>query len=146
MPSIFSQVRKMRQRGRVSAASQSVVIIDALKKISRADAPCDLTDEQSVEWWAIVNRMPAAWFPRETHCLLAQLCRHIVRARRLAQLINAMEKASEFDFVQYHSLLRAEEEQSRAIASLATRLRITQQSTYDKSKKKPVDVKRPWET
>jgi len=52
----------------------------------------------------------------------------------------------EFDFAQYHSLLQAEEEQSRAIASLTTKLRISQQSTYDKSKKKPVDVKRPWET
>ena len=136
----------MKQRGRVSAASQSVVIIDALTTIARPDAPCDLTDEQSAEWWAIVNRMPADWFPRETHCLLAQLCRHIVRARRLAQLINAMEKANGFDFAQYHSLLGAEEEQSRAIASLTTKLRISQQSTYDKSKKKPADVKRPWET
>jgi hypothetical protein len=61
-------------------------------------------------------------------------------------MINAAEKVNEFDLAQYHSLLRAEEEQSRAIASLATRLRITQQSTYDKSKKKPLDVKRPWET
>jgi hypothetical protein len=52
-----------------------------------------LTDEQATEWWAVVNRLPADWFPRETHALLIQYCRHVVSARRVAQLLTQAESA-----------------------------------------------------
>lgn len=133
----------MGTRGRKSGAELSVV--SPIETISRPDAPYDLTDEQVDEWWAIVNRMPADWFPRETHPMLAQLCRHIVRARRLSQLLNAMERKPEFEMKDYRDLLRSEEEQSRAIASLSTKMRISQQATIDKRKTKPVSAPKPWE-
>jgi hypothetical protein len=47
--------------------SPEVATVSAIETIARPDAPYDLTDEQSDEWWAVVNRMPADWFPRETH-------------------------------------------------------------------------------
>jgi hypothetical protein len=114
-------------------------------EIQRPDAPYDLTDEQSQEWWAVVNRMPADWLPRETRGMLAQYCRHVVRARRVAQMLDAMERADDFDVKEYRELLKAEAEESRAIASLATRMRLSQQSTYDRKKSKPVTMRRPWE-
>lgn len=117
--------------------SQSAIAVPTVVAVERPDAPYDLTDEQTAEWWAIVNRMPADWFPKETHPLLAQYCRHIVRARRLAQLIDAAEKGEQLDVKEYRDLLRSEEEQSRALSTLATKMRISQQTTYDKSKKKP---------
>jgi chaperone required for assembly of F1-ATPase len=83
--------------GRPSLASQTVSAISKLDVIQRPDAPYDLTDEQAQEWWAVVNRMPADWFPRETHGMLAQYCRHVVRARRVAQMLDAMEKSDDFD-------------------------------------------------
>jgi len=55
--------------------------------ILRPEAPDDLTDEQSEEWHAIVNTMPADHFMRGNFPLLSQLCRHIVASRRIAQLI-----------------------------------------------------------
>lgn len=135
----------MATRGRKSIASLTVA--PPLETVARPDAPYDLTDEQSDEWWAVVNRMPADWFPRETHAMLAQYCRHVVRARRIAQLLNAAEGGKEFDVKEYRDLLRSEEEQSRAIASLATRMRLSQQATYDKAKAKGKagGVKKPWE-
>lgn len=135
----------MGSRGRTSSAALSVKAATVVEAIQRPDAPYDLTDEQSEEWWAVVNRMPADWFPRETHAMLAQYCRHVVRARRIAQLLNAAESAKDFDVKEYRDLLRSEEEQSRAIASLATRMRISQQATYDKSKAKPSAPRKPWE-
>jgi hypothetical protein len=136
----------MKTRGRDSSASREIAhVTGPVETVPRPDAPYDLTDEQSQEWWAIINRMPADWFPRETHPMLAQLCRHIVRARRLAHLLNEAEKAEGFDVKEYRDLLRSEEEQSRAIAALSTKMRISQQTTYDKSKKKPTSGKNPWE-
>lgn len=135
----------MGSRGRTSGAALSVIGPGGIETIRRPEAPSELTDEQASEWEAIVNRMPADWFPRETHPMLAQYCRHAVRARRLAQLVDAAEKAEEFDVKEYRDLLRSEAEQSGALMSLATKMRISQQTTYDKSKKKPSGSKKPWE-
>jgi hypothetical protein len=136
----------MKTRGRDSAASQEIAAI-APTSIQRPDAPYDLTDEQSEEWWAIVNRMPADWFPRETHGLLAQFCRHIVSARHVAQLITDCEKAKPFDIDQYNKLLGMQEREGRALSSLATRMRISQQGSYDKKKAKGGSTieSAPWE-
>lgn len=134
----------MGTRGRKSAASLAVAV-SPLETVPRPDAPYDLTDEQAQEWWAVVNRLPADWFPRETHATLAQYCRHVVRARRLAQLIDAAEKSAEFDLKEYRELLASEEVQSRAMSSLATRMRMTQQATFDKEKKKPAPSRKLWE-
>lgn len=136
----------MAKRGRVPAASLAVASIATIETIERPDAPYDLTDEQADEWWAVVNRMPADWFPRETHGMLAQYCRHVVRARRLAQLLNKLETSEDVDVKEYRDLLRSEEEQSRAISSLATRMRISQQATVRAEQaRKPTMMKKPWE-
>ena len=137
----------MAKRGRPSAASLEIATVSTVETISRPDAPYDLTDEQSEEWWAVVNRMPADWFPRETHGMLAQYCRHVVAARRVSQLIAACERADELDVEQYDRLLKMQEREGRAISSLATRMRISQQATVRAEQaRKPSQVKKPWES
>ena len=134
----------MTSRGRVSSAALATV--GKLETVARPDAPYDLTDEQVDEWRAVVSRMPADWFPRETHAILAQYCRHVVRARRVSQLLTEMEKSKDFDVKEYRDLLRSEAEQSGALMSLTTKMRLAQQSTYDKSKRKPGVSRKPWES
>lgn len=133
----------MGTRGPKSAASLSIAA--PVEVISRPDAPYDLTDEQTEEWWAVVSRMPADWFPRETHSLLAQYCRHVVSARRVAQLINDAEKSEAVDVGLLDQLYKMQEREGRAMSSLATRMRLTQQTQYDKSKKRGSQVRKPWE-
>jgi hypothetical protein len=136
----------MGNRGRVSAAALTVIGPGGIETVRRPEPPIELTDDQAEEWRAIVNRMPADWFTRETVPLLVQYCRTIVRARRLAQLLNNTEKSEELDVKEYRDLLRSEAEQSGVLMSLATKMRISQQSTYDKSKKKPAGgTTRPWD-
>lgn len=136
----------MKKRGRKSAASSELAIASAVETISRPDAPYDLTDEQAQEWWAVVNRMPADWFPRETHGMLTQYCRHVVAARKVAQLITKSEKSRSFDVDEYDRLLKMQEREGRAISSLATRMRISQQATVRaESARKPDMIDNPWE-
>lgn len=136
----------MKQRGRDSAAAQEIAAIAPVTSLQRPDAPYDLTDEQSEEWWAVVNRMPADWFPRETHGMLAQYCRHVVSARRVAQLIEKAEKAKSFDVDEYNKLLAMQEREGRALSSLATRMRMSQQGSYDAKRTKGKTVsENPWE-
>jgi hypothetical protein len=79
------------------------------------------------------GRPTASW--RSTYAITA--------ARRIAQLIEEMapDRVRDFD-----RLLKAQERESQWIASLATRMRLSQQSSYDKSKRKPVEpAEKPWE-
>ena len=131
---------------RPSAASLAVIGPSGIETIRRPEPPSELTQEQAIEWRAVVNRMAADWFPRETHGLLVQYCRLVVRARRLAQLIDMEEQSDEFNAKKYRVLVRAEEGISRAICSLATKMRISHQPTVrqDLARKPKLTAKNPW--
>lgn len=136
----------MAARGRKSAASMEITIPSNVEVVHRPQPPNELTPEQQDEWCAVVDRMPADWFPRETHGLLVQYCRHVIAARRIAQLIAKTEKAKAFDVDVYDKLLKMQEREGRAISSLATRMRITQQATVRaESARKPEQLAAPWE-
>jgi len=128
----------MAQRGRKSAADLAIVRSNSISAISRPSPPKELTTEQANEWLQVVNRMPADWFPRETHGLLAQYCRHVVSARRVADLVESLlsgETESSDWLGDFDKLLKMQEREGRAISSLATRMRISQQAQYSKDKK-----------
>ena len=120
------------------------LIAQPVEQIQRPDAGYDLNDEAVREWWKIVNRMPADWFPAETHAALTQLCRLIVRCRRLAQLAEQMEKSEGFDAAEYRNLVKAEGDVSRVVLSLMTKLRLTNQARFNPSVQVPVKSPRPW--
>ena len=132
-------------RGKRSSASLTVVNASPLEVIDRPQAPDDLTDEQAREWRAVVDRLPADWFQRENYPLLAQYCRHVVAARRVADMLGQVEDAGGLDVDTYDKLLKMQEREGRAMSSLATRLRLTQQSQYDPKRKKTLQAKKPWE-
>lgn len=135
----------MGDRGRQSGASLAVFRPDGITAVSRPPPPGDLTPEQADEWLKVVNRMPAQWFPDETHPTLAQYCRHIITARRVAQAIEKLAESEEFDLANYDQLLRMQERESRALIALARSMRIAQSATYSKDKKKGPATKRPWD-
>jgi phage gp36-like protein len=134
----------MGTRGRTSSAELTVAGLATVDRVQRPDAPYSLTDDQADIWRQIVNRMPADWFPAETHPMLESLCCHIARKRKVEQLLTAAETAKDFDARNYNDLAIMAERESRVVSSLMTKMRMTQQTTYDKSKKKPI-VANPWE-
>src|SRR5206468_1460071 len=116
----------------------------------RPQPPAELSEEQAEQWRNVVDRMPVGWFSAENTALLCQLCRHVVAARRCAQLIAAEEASDEFSIENYDKLLKMQERESRACASLATRMRLTQ-STRMRAERAAVEMAkhpeglRPWE-
>jgi hypothetical protein len=128
--------------------------------IQRPDVPYDLTDDEGAVWRSVVDAEAADWFRPSQLPMLTQYCRHVVSSRKIAGMVRALEdevtKAAEAAETSKVSailgamkaidrLLKMQDRESRAIASLATKMRIAQQSTYDKSKKKPTLAKRPWD-
>ena len=136
----------MTKRGRISEASLAIRPVTPVERTQRPAPPDELTDEQAAEWRAVVGRMPADWFARETYPLLVQYCRHVVAARRIHQLIEALQTDDELDFKAWHDALKMQQRESAILCSLATKMRISQQATYDKSKKKgDGGSKKPWD-
>ena len=134
----------MGARGRKPAAELSVVA--KIEPSERPSPPSDLTKEQSAEWMRVVNRLPADWFPEETHAMLAQYCRHFSASRQLALMVAEMQSrpvgtesddlGEYFSLDEYDKLLKMQERESRAMTALARSLRFTLQASYDKEKSK----------
>lgn len=142
----------MATRGRKSAASKEVSA--AHLPGQRPAPPRDLTKFQSDEWRAVVARMPADWFTRETHGLLVQYVRHVENAAKLATAIDAFPAShllTEDGAERFDKLTKMAEREGRAMSSLATRMRLTQQSRYKAetaataSKNAGTAAKKPWE-
>lgn len=140
----------MGTRGRKSSASLAVVT--ALPG-QRPEPPAELNEAQANEWRAIVGRMPADWFTRETQPLLVQYCRHVVKARLVAKAVDEFDPAwlaDEEGLKRYDKLTQIAEREGRAMSSLATRMRITQQSRYNAAAANTASAKagvakKPWE-
>jgi len=139
----------MGTRGRKSGAALATVAKVAL--VERPQPALDLTPEQADIWVDITNSMPADWFTAENFPLLAQYCRHVVSARKVAQLIDLECAREEVDTKALTELLAAECKQSASLKALAASMRLAQQSRYgdgvaNTAKKRAVTVKRPWES
>jgi hypothetical protein len=121
----------------------------------RPPPPEGLTEAQAEEWRAIVARMPSSWFPRETHGLLVAYVKHVSAHRVLSDLVDSFEPvwlSRDDGLTRYDKLLQMREREARALSSLATRMRMTQQSQYAAQKAntavknaRPADRPPPWE-
>ena len=133
----------MGVRGPKSAAALSVIQgTAAVERVARPNPPAHLSPERQQIWRDVVNAMPADWFRAETHHLLELYTGHIDAGRKLEQLIEQVAAEDPLDVDEYDRLLRMRERESRAASSLATRLRITLQATYDKTKKRTLSHKK----
>jgi hypothetical protein len=141
----------MKNRGRPSAASFLVApVIPAQRPV----APSDLSSEAAEEWNAIVARLPADWFVRETQAMLATLCRAIVEERQVAARLAAITEADLADedgFKRHKELTHLRLKLADSIGKAMTRMRLTPQSRYShrtasgKAAAQPRAKQRPWE-
>ena len=134
-----------KQRGRKSIAELSVV---SQMPGERPVAPKELTKEEAEEWRAIVARMPANWFPRESWPILVALCRHIVEARFLSGKIGAIADTDDNIRVR-RTLLTMRDKENKGICNCSTKLRLTTQSRLQPvsaaRQADGVKSKKPWE-
>lgn len=143
----------MKQRGRVGAASREITPVAMIEIVPRQKPPHDLTDEETEIWADVVNAEAADWFSPSTRPLLAQYARHVVHARRIAELLEKATgdvdpdtKKPTLQISDYDRLLKMQQRESLVIATLATKMRISQQSTTNhRGNKKPTASRKPWE-
>lgn len=121
-----------KKRGRKSVAELEVTPV-AIRLGDRPEPPLSLNDRAQDEWRRVVNRMPSDWFTDETLSLLQAYCEHVAEGEALQLMIEKVRKLAMADdeaFDRYRKLCAMKDTQTRAMLSCATKMRMTQQSTY----------------
>lgn len=90
--------------------------------------PAGLTEEQAQVWRETVNARSADFFGPDQVPLLEEYCRVVVMCRLLADQIEAGIAGGDAGALK--ALLDMRDKESRRMASLATKLRLTNQSRY----------------
>ena len=119
----------------------------------RPQAPMVLNARAEDEWNRVVNRMPSDWFTDETLSTLQAYCEHTAEGEAVQMMIEKVRgtaMADDESYKRYRDLLRDKELQTRAALACATKMRMTQQSSYDAqkgavAKKKSTGGAKPWQ-
>ncbi len=120
---------------------------ERLARTPRVEPPPEMSDEEMEVWHSVVSVEPADWFSPSTTPLLTQYCRHVVAAKRIAQLVEIVSGGKEIDSMEYIKLLDAQRKESASIMALATKMRLSQQSTKNHrgNGKRPISISKPWD-
>ena len=113
---------------RKSAASLSV----ALPSLgARPSPPSSLSARQKALWTQIVGSLPSSWFGDENLHVLSALVAHIESFELIErEMRGATDLGDTEKLTWYDKLSKLRERESRAVASMSTKLRITQQAKY----------------
>jgi hypothetical protein len=130
--------------GKKSVESLSIATIAIL---TRPKAPKDLNKNQRKIWDDVTKTKPPAWFESDCFPLLRAYC---IAANRHDKISKEIELRSISD-PDVKGLMDMEEKQARLLATLGTKMRLTQQSRYtpqaaSTANKKAASGKAPWET
>lgn len=135
---------------RPSGASLTVVPSGLPERLA---PPEDLTQDQAARWRAVVDSKPVEWFGPDGAPLLKEYVRAEAMCDTLAMQIEAAmsggHEAEDTARLVKH-FLDMRDKESKRLASLATKLRLTQQSRYTPQAAATANKKagntRPWQT
>lgn len=129
----------MRNRGgRRSAAALAIVPINAA--LHRVEPPVELSEAAAKKWREITATMPADWFRPDNWALLTTLCRVLEQADETAEMLDDMRKKGQQRTEDFLKLQQLQLNQSSRIMALMTKMRLTQQSTYDRTTAKKLNT------
>jgi hypothetical protein len=128
----------MKQRGRKPKADGEVVALNVIEgdfgRGLRPDPPADMTPRQSEIWRETVADEPLEHFSTAaTRAMLRDYCQLRESLEKLHRTINDFEEAwlkSKEGVKRYLQLCKNRDLETRGASSLATRLRLTNQSRY----------------
>jgi hypothetical protein len=125
----------------------------------RIEPPVDLSPEEATTWRAIVQAMAPGWFDSGNAPVLAELVRHIELSKQLAKELRTMRATTltaptakgAKQRAAFAELVAQQREESKTIASLSVKLRLTNSSHRrdekydDRLKHVQSSAPRPWE-
>jgi hypothetical protein len=118
----------MARQSRASRELLTVVTPGNVEVVRRLRPPLELTEEQTAEFQRVVSQQPADWFSPGNLALLCQYCRHVIMARRIADLIETEMADPTANPTRLNALIMAQRQESSIICRLMTQLRLTPQA------------------
>lgn len=139
----------METRGRKSIAELTIVTVTPGQRI---EPPADLSEAEATYWRAVAATKPADWWKDDSAILLKAYCRAAVQHDAIASLIADMPARrlkTAKGFARYERLRKLQATTSGELTTLATKMRLTQQSRYTEKSAATADAKvskgRPWD-
>ena len=135
----------MLQRGRKSAESLSLVRVGVGE---RPEPPARLSAPERDIWREITAGKPADWFGADNLPLLEHYCAAILASRQIAERLRATSTECLDD---YERLISLATKVGGQLATLATKMRLTQQSRYNEktastaANRGAAAARKPWE-
>jgi len=117
----------------------------------RPKPPLDQLDEVEAEiWHSIVAALPPDWFKPETEPILVELCQHICMSRLISRQMSVYKTKSVWtpkDAKVLFNLVKMKSTESRLVAALSTKLRLTAGAKHKTGKRalKQLSDRKPWE-
>lgn len=139
---------------RQSAAAKEALSVVTHLPGQRLEPPARLPTEAAGIWREIVATKPYDWFNADSAHLLEAYCHAVVSHRLVSKGVSAYTDemmATPKGVALYDEMTRMQERQARVMATIATKLRLTQQSRYTPqaaataAKKTGAGGARPWE-
>ena len=134
---------------RRSAASLSVLLPE-LEPVPIPVAPPSLTAQQATLWRTILVSKPSDWWDQSSLPLLANLVRHLTTYDQICEQLERydMGDVEKVDIV--NKLLAMRDREGKAVASLSTKMRLTQQSKYEPQRAQHIAMRggrvpKPWD-
>jgi len=128
---------------RKSVSSLNVVPITTAD--SRLPPPDSMTARQKEIWRGIVQGKPSGWFSAAALPLLESYVRSISSYEHVSRLVETAQ-VGKTDLMELNRLFIMQERLARLFMSLATKMRLTQQSKYQARSAANTDTgKRPWD-
>jgi hypothetical protein len=133
----------MIQRGRKSAASLSIV--SAVNRgLQRPQPSSEMSPEEKTVWRETTEALRPDWFKPESLPLLRAYCWHVTMERRLAAVLRKFDEKT--NLAEFDRLTTLYLRESAALVRLATKLRLTIQSSASARRTKHVSgLPKPWE-
>jgi hypothetical protein len=120
--------------GRISATERESAIVQGDFGPKRAEPPPELTKYEQDIWRATTAAEPAGFFTDGAVLdMLADYCAHRATIHHTNQMLNRFEDEwlkNREGLNRYHTLLKIRDQETRAAAHLATKLRLTNQSRF----------------
>jgi hypothetical protein len=116
-------------------------------------APAGLSASQAQKWDAIVHTKPSDWFSEDSFPVLIAYIRAIEVHEKFSTQVEGFDEKklkSKSGLSRFVALSAAQEKQARLLATLAAKMRLTQQSRYTPKSSataanKVGSGKKPWE-
>lgn len=102
---------------------------------AKVEPPIEMSEAEATIWRAVISSEPREFFRVDAQLgMLAAYCRHRAAADKIGRVVGEFEdewlKSSD-GVARYSKLLAMHDKEVRAGTSLATKLRLTNQSRYD---------------